>query len=79
MINDGLKEEMGKFAALSGYNYNWSLLLNFALYPDYEFDNPCTRYTTELDSFRGCWRYRGFVIIIIKLTVSLEYDKYKAV
>ena len=43
------------------------LLMNFALYLDYEFTQqlvlgaPCT----ELDSFWGSWRNRSFVIIII--------------
>jgi len=28
--------------------------------------NPCTRWATELDSFRGYWRYRSFRIIVVE-------------
>ena len=36
--------------------------------------NPCTRCTTELNSFRGYWRYRSFVIIIITwLLITVLY------
>jgi len=35
------------------------------LYLGYEFPNPSTRCDTVLDSFRGYWRNRSFVIIII--------------
>jgi len=40
-----------------------SLLMNFALYPYYEFAQPFTRCATELDYLRGTWCYRSFVIL----------------
>jgi len=38
--------------------------------------NPSTRCTTELDSFRGYWRYRSFVINIIIWTTYLHQEQF---
>ena len=39
------------------------LNIEVALYSTMSLPSPCTRCATELDSFRGYWRYRSFVII----------------
>ena len=35
--------------------------------------NPCIRCATELDSFRGYWRYRNFVILLLLLLLLLLF------
>jgi len=46
--------------------------MKFASYQDYEFAQPLYyRCATELDSFRGYWRYRSFVIIIIIIIIII--------
>jgi len=41
--------------------------------------NPCTRCATELDSLRGYWRYRSFVIIITIVNICWRGKYLKSI